>query len=81
MLGNSQRWMRGLERSRKIRLVKSEWCQSGLFDEVLCLCDKKKKKILLVQARSSICSLFGVMGENERSSPLGKTFSVLSNTR
>lgn len=66
--------------------MKSKRCQSGLFDEVLCLCDcsapvAKKNRILLVQAHSSICSLFGVMGEDGGSSPLGKTFSVLSYTR
>lgn len=60
--------------------MKSKDCQSGLFDEVLCPClflePKKMHKDPLVQAQYSLCSPFGVMGEDDGSSLLGKTFSV-----
>lgn len=67
-----------------MRLGRSKRCQSGVFDEVPCLCNSSapgaKRKHPLVPSHSSICSLLGVEGE-DGSSPLGKTFSVLSYTR
>lgn len=68
-----------------MRLGRSKRCQSGVFDEVPCLCNSStpgaKRKHPLAQSHSSICSLLGVEAEEDGSSPLGKTFSVLSYTR